>query len=193
MLLFFALSRLYSFKQTSLFLVPLLSLPELEQVLADNDLISLMLFTRETFRQSMTDHFLILLFVLMALAVAALVVGGSGLATTMSLNVLERRRETGVIRSIGTAPKTVLWMFMSEGLRIAVWSIGLAVLISFPLSAFVGLVVRNHRQHSTLPIVVSFTAVLAWTILAVIIAILPGFFPALGSIRLSVRDVLGYE
>lgn len=165
----------------------------LEQVLTDNDLISVFQMTRESLRQSMTDHFLILLFVLTALAVAALAVGSFGLATTMSLNVLERRREIGVIRAIGAQPKTVLRLILIEGLTIAALSIVLAIILSLPVSAFVGLIVGNHGLHVTLPFVVSVWSIFGWTILALAIAFFSCLFPALGSIKLSVRDTLAYE
>ena len=165
----------------------------LEQVLADNNLIPVFQMTRETLRQSMTDHFLILLFVLTALALSALAVGGFGLATTMSLNVLERRREIGIIRATGATPQAVLRIILIEGLTIAVLSVVLAIVVSFPLSALVGFVLGKHGLHAALPFAISFLAMTGWMILAVIIALTSCLFPALGSIKLPVRDVLAYE
>ena len=51
-------------------------------------------------------------FIVMAAIVGA--VGGLGLMTTMSLNVLERRREMGVLRAIGATPRIVWLMVISE-------------------------------------------------------------------------------
>lgn len=165
----------------------------LEQMLADENLIPRVLVSRQAIRQSMVDHFIILLFVLTALSLAALIIGSIGLATTMSLNVLERRREIGVIRAIGATPKTVLWIFLTEALTIAVLSIVLAIIISLPLSAFIGLVVGSHGLHATLPFVVSVPTIIGWILLALVITLLASVFPAWGTIRLSVRDTLAYE
>lgn len=165
----------------------------LEQVLADNNLIPAFQMTRDVLRQSMIDHFLILLFVLTALALSALIVGGFGLATTMSLNVLERRREIGIIRATGATPQAVLRIILIEGLTIAVLSVLLAIFVSLPLSALVGLVVGKYGLHAALPFAVSFLAIISWMVLAIIIALTSCLFPALDSIKLSVRDVLAYE
>ena len=65
-------------------------------------------------------------------------VGGLGLMTTMSLNVLERRREMGVLRAIGATPRTVAAMVIVEGLVIGVLSWAIAALLAWPVSKFVG-------------------------------------------------------
>ena len=59
-----------------------------------------------------------------------IVVGGMGLASTMSLAVLERTREIGVMRAIGAPHRSILIMILMEGLVIAV----LGWLASLPLS-----------------------------------------------------------
>ena len=52
-------------------------------------------------RHGRYEHMLMIYVFLMVMSGIILVVGGLGLATTMSLNVMERRREMGVIRAIG--------------------------------------------------------------------------------------------
>jgi predicted lysophospholipase L1 biosynthesis ABC-type transport system permease subunit len=52
-------------------------------------------------------------FLIVMSAVLALV-GGLGLMTTMSLNVLERRREMGVLRAIGASPRMVWLIVVAE-------------------------------------------------------------------------------
>lgn len=166
---------------------------ELEEVLADNDLLPTFLMTRGALRQSTTDHFLLLLFVLTAIAVCALIVGGLGLATSMSLNVLERRREIGVIRSIGATSRAVLWLILVEATAIATLSVILAVLASLPLSIIVGIVVGKHGLHVTLPFVVSSLAMLGWTVLAAVITLAACSFPVRSTLRQSVSEILAYE
>ena len=51
---------------------------------------------------------------LIAMSAILASVGGLGLMTTMSLNVLERRRELGVLRAIGATPRAVFWMLAVE-------------------------------------------------------------------------------
>ena len=62
------------------------------------------------------------------------VVGALGLAGTMTMNVVERSREIGVMRAIGARDRAVLLVFLVEGLLIGflAWLIGVA--ISLPIS-----------------------------------------------------------
>lgn len=65
-------------------------------------------------------------------------VGGLGLATTMSLNVMERRGEMGMIRAIGARSSTVWLIIVTEGIVVGVLSWALAALAAWPVSKFVG-------------------------------------------------------
>lgn len=56
-------------------------------------------------------------------------VGAAGLVNTLALNVLERRREIGVLRSLGTDDAQMGLLFVTEGLGLGVlgWGIGLGL------------------------------------------------------------------
>lgn len=166
---------------------------QLENVLANAGLFPTVMMTRDAVRQAMTDHFLILLAILIVAALSAIVVGGLGLATSMSLNVLERSREIGVMRAIGATPRTVLRVLLVEGVAVAMVSVVLAVLVSLPLSAAVGRVIGDVGLHVKLPFVVSSLGIAGWVCLAAIITTLACFLPAVSALRLSVRDVLARE
>ena len=65
-------------------------------------------------------------------------VGGLGLMTTMSLNMLERRREMGVMRALGATPQMVWLMIVAEGVVIGILSWTIAALLAWPISKAVG-------------------------------------------------------
>ena len=65
-------------------------------------------------------------------------VGGLGLMTTMSLNVLERRREMGVLRAIGATPAMVWRLVVAEGAFVALLSWALAAVVAGPVSKALG-------------------------------------------------------
>jgi putative ABC transport system permease protein len=134
---------------------------------------------------------IIAVLVLMALLLAA--VGGLGLTTTMSINILERIREIGVLRAVGASNISVRQIVLAEGLVIGMlsWLIGLA--LSLPISAFlseqVGLALLNvplTYQFSTISAVVWFFALM-------LIAVAASMGPARDAVRLTIREVLAYE
>jgi putative ABC transport system permease protein len=66
--------------------------------------------------------------IVLAIGVAMCVVGGIGLASTISTNVLDRTREFGVMHAIGARPKTVRRIVVAEGLFLTLTSFVVAAI-----------------------------------------------------------------
>jgi putative ABC transport system permease protein len=134
---------------------------------------------------------IISLLLIMALLLA--VVGGLGLMGTMSINVLERTREVGVLRAIGAPSQSVTQVFIREGIAIGVLSWLLSALLAFPLgralSDAVGIPIMG------VPLTFSYSTIGLWLWLALVIILswLASFLPARNASRLTVREVLAYE
>lgn len=131
---------------------------------------------------------------MMLLTMAALIalVGAVGLAGTLSINVLERRREIGVMRAIGASSPTIAGLFIGEGLLLGL----LAWLIAIPLSIPVGQVfVAVISQVLNFPINYQFSwnGALQWLIIIVVLSIVGSAVPAIRATRMSVRESLAYE
>ena len=77
-------------------------------------------------RTTISTAFDVIIIFLLAMAVLLGVVGGLGLMGTMSINVLERTREIGVMRAIGASNSSVLRIVLAEGLIIGLisWTVG---------------------------------------------------------------------
>jgi putative ABC transport system permease protein len=134
------------------------------------------------------------LIMMMLLTMAALIalVGAVGLTGTLSINVLERRREIGVMRAIGASTPTIARLFIGEGLLLGL----LAWLIAIPLSIPVGQVfVAVIGQVLNFPINYQFSwnGALQWLIIIVVLSILGSLLPAIRATRVSVRESLAYE
>jgi putative ABC transport system permease protein len=94
----------------------------------DTDRVTSAIEERETERSMFQG----LVGIMLAMAVMAAVVGGLGLASTMSINVVERGREIGVMRATGATSLAVAGIFICEGVLVGVLSWLLAVPISYP-------------------------------------------------------------
>ncbi len=130
---------------------------------------------------------------LLAMAIFMAVVGGLGLAGTMSLNVLERTREIGVMRAIGAGNRSVRGIVLSEGILIGLisWALGalLAIPASFGFAAALGIAFFER------PMSFNFSAIglMIWLLVVILIAALASVLPAQRAASISVREALAYE
>lgn len=138
-------------------------------------------------------QFGILLAFLTLMAILMLLVGGIGLTGAMSISVLERVAEIGVLRAIGASNGAILRLFLSEGIVVALLGWGLAAPLAWPLSQFLcaqlGMVLIQtplHFSFSRLGLLFSLGFIL-------LVALAATFFPAHQATRLSVRETLTYE
>ncbi len=113
-----------------------------------------------------------------------LLVGTFGLAAVMMRNVIERRAEIALLRSLGFRTLRIVWLVLAENTMLLFWGI--------ITGAFAALV-------AMLPHLLSTGADVPWTELAItlgavlIIGTLAAVFPIYASLRISIREVLTTE
>jgi putative ABC transport system permease protein len=140
----------------------------------------------------MVGHVEVPVAMLVAASVLLALIGGLGLASMMTVNVLERTRELGVMRAIGAAPAVVLEVIIGEGMLIAAMSWLLALLLSLPLTQPLGLR-AGAMFGAPLPFTVSIGAAAAWLGFVLLIAAAASAAPAMRAGRLVGREALAYE
>lgn len=90
--------------------------------------------TGTALREGVDYLFSQLILFLMLMAVMLALVAGLGLAGTMSLNVLERTREIGVMRAIGASGWSIIGIVVGEGAVTGLISWVLGSLLAWPVS-----------------------------------------------------------
>jgi putative ABC transport system permease protein len=155
------------------------------------DVVSTFLIGEE--REEINAAFGIVVALLMIMTLVLALVGGLGLMGTMSLNVIERTREIGVMRAYGASSRAVFRIVIIEGLLIGIMSWILAIGLSLPISLILSRNIGMAFMDYPMPVTVSTGGIFAWAALVVVIAILASFFPALRAVRLTVTEVLAYE
>jgi putative ABC transport system permease protein len=149
--------------------------------------------TGSNIREQQATFVNVIIVALLAMSVLIAVVGGLGLMGTMSLNVLERTREIGIMRAIGASDGRVLQVVMIEGLVLGLLSWMLGALLAFPISQLlsnqVGMLLFSF------PLSFSFSPLGAglWLAIALVLSAVASFLPAWNASRVTVRDVLAYE
>ena len=143
-------------------------------------------------RQSAESQFGIFVGMLMALAIIVAIVGGIGLMGSLSISVVERTKEIGVMRAVGARSRTIMSMFMMEGVSQGVLSWIVAVPISFAAGRFVAQTLGQVMFSANLDYAYNYAAVLIWLIVVVVISALASILPSRNATRISVRDSLAY-
>jgi putative ABC transport system permease protein len=130
---------------------------------------------------------------LLFMAVLIAIVGSIGLAGTMSMNVMERTREIGILRSVGASDRVLMRMVLVEGLTIGMISYALAVLLSFPITKVMGDSMIQAIFGMPATMVVTSTGFIIWLIMVVTLSVLASLIPARSAAQLTIREVLSYE
>ncbi|GMQ93698.1 MAG: FtsX-like permease family protein [Acidimicrobiia bacterium] len=161
--------------------------------LADNQVGVVTIATASEGRESLDDHLLIIVGLLMIMAVLISVVGGLGLIEAMSISVLERRRELGVIRAVGASTGTVLQVVIAEGILIAILSWVVAIAVSIPATILVETI--TGIMFTQAPLVTSFSilGIFLWLMIVTVLAAIASAIPALETTEKPVYQALVYE
>ncbi len=144
-------------------------------------------------KRVLQEHLVVIVAVLMVMAVLVAVVGGLALASTMSISVLERTRELGIMRAIGASTGIVLHVVVTEGIIIGALSWLIALALALPVSVVIGNAAGQIFISTSLAYTFPPAAMLIWFGLILVISIAASFYPAWGAAKLTVREVLAYE
>jgi len=144
-----------------------------------------------------------ILFVILSLVIA---VAAFNIVSTLMMVVRDKRGDIAIMRSFGATPRSVLTLFASQGTLIGLigtlLGVVLAVLVSWKLGAFVGLLERwfdidllsaDVYFLSDLPTQVRPLEVARICALALALAIAATFYPAWSAARQPPAEALRYE
>ena len=125
------------------------------------------------------------------LAAISLLVGGVGIMNIMLVNVTERTKEIGLRKSLGASSRDILGQFLIEGLIIT----GVGGLIGTLTGIFFSFLIGfgAQQQGLTWPLTISWLAVSIAFLIAVIIGLVFGIYPAKKAAKLNPIKALKHE
>ncbi len=138
------------------------------------------------------NQFAIVTGMLLALAVVVAMVGGIGLMGALSIGVVERTKEIGVMRAIGARSSAILGMFVMEGVLQGLFSWAVAALLSFFLAPLLSNNLGQVMFQLNLDYQYDLAAVGVWLAVILTISALASILPARSATLISVRNSLAY-
>jgi putative ABC transport system permease protein len=143
-------------------------------------------------RQKATLAINIVIVFLLIMAILTAFVGSMGLTGAMSINVLERTREIGVMRTIGAVDRVIMQSVIIEALVIGLITWALAIGASFPIGNLLLIIISEALGT---PMELSFTplGILLWLGVVIVLSVFASIMPARNAARLTINEVLAYE
>jgi len=124
-------------------------------------------------------------------AVIVALVGAIGLSNTLAMSVLERRREIGILRSMGATSRKVAQVFWTEGTSLGIFSWVLAMILGFPVAY--GFVLMQGNLLAPVPFAFNPISLIWMLGFTVLISTLASVGPVLGAARVKIAQTLRYE
>lgn len=122
------------------------------------------------------------------------------IVNTMTMAVLERTREIGALRTIGTQKTKIMRLFLAEGLWIGLFGGIFGVLMGLAGSSFINTVLGGiyippppgMAEGYQAFFVPAFATVWQNLLLAIMISVLASIYPALKGVKLKIAEALRY-
>jgi ABC-type antimicrobial peptide transport system permease subunit len=123
---------------------------------------------------------------LLIVAAISLVVGGVGIMNIMLVSVTERTREIGLRMAVGARGAHILWQFLVEAIVLCLAGGLMGIGLGRGSSVLVRMILRW-------PTAISVPAIVVSVLVAAVVGIVFGFYPAFKASRLDPIEALRYE
>ena len=143
-------------------------------------------------RSTSDFQFSLVVLMMLALSIIVAVVGGIALMGILSIGVIERTKEIGVLRALGARSRTILGIYVMEGLLQGLLSWLFAVPISLLASPIMAKALGQALFGASLDYHYNGSALAIWFVIILVISIIASILPARSATRISVRDSLAY-
>jgi len=165
----------------------------LEQKMIDKGIGVSSLMKIADYRKAVEDHLVLIATFLIIMSILVVFVGGLGLGTTISINVLERTREIGIMRAVGASTYSLTSTIVIEGMIIGLLSWLISMILSWPLSKIVCYNFGMIFFKSPLEFAASTFGFILWLVIVIIFATLASLYPSWKASKMPVIDALSYE
>jgi putative ABC transport system permease protein len=165
----------------------------LDRALADSAVTVVGRSTLFDLRQVLEDHKVIFNVLLNLMAVLSVIVGGIGLAITLTVSVVERTREIGILRAIGSTTRKLLTLVGVEAAVIGAVSWALGLILAGPATVLFDQIFGNLLLNAPIAFAVNGWMIAAWLAIVTVFCALASIVPARRAAAMTVNSTLAYE
>lgn len=135
--------------------------------------------------------------VLAVFGLVSLLVAAIGMANTMTVTLLERTNEIGIMKAIGASDKNIGWMFLTESILMGflggVGGIALGFLISKTLNFILNILAQGLGGQTVGLFFTPLWFVLFILVFSTLVGLLSGIMPAKRAARMNPLEALRYK
>lgn len=135
--------------------------------------------------------------VLAVIGMVALIVAALGMFNTLTVSLLERTREVGLMKAMGMRSSEVRELFLTESMTMGVFGGVLGIFMGMLFGELVGVLISSFSIFKGVGFIdVSYTPIifiLAAFLLSLVVGVLTGIYPARRATKISALNALRYE
>jgi putative ABC transport system permease protein len=163
-------------------------LPQVKALVADSPEVSAN--DRSAYVAQQTGSFDTVITMVQILLALAILIAVLGVVNTLALSVLERTRELGLLRAVGLGRAQTMRMVTVEAVVISVFGALLGVAVGAGMGAAV---VRALRGEGITDLVLPWTSMGTYLLLAGLVGVIAAVVPAIRAARLNVLGAIAHE
>jgi putative ABC transport system permease protein len=160
---------------------------ELDEIVADLPIVAVQ--DKEEFADSITAQINQLLYIVYGLLALSVVIAVIGIVNTLSLSVLERTREIGLLRAVGLSRPRLRRMVTLESVTISL----MGAVLGLALGLVIGVLLQRSLREDLSELALPWTSLVVFLGVSVLFGVVASILPAIRASRMNVLEAIATE
>ncbi|NYE38963.1 putative ABC transport system permease protein [Nocardioides cavernae] len=160
---------------------------DLDDLVADLPIVAVQ--DKKDFAESLAAQINQLLYMVYGLLALSIVIAVVGIVNTLSLSVIERTREIGLLRAVGLSRRRLRRMVTLESVTISV----MGAVLGLVLGVVIGVLLQQSLKEDLEVLRVPTVSLLVFLVIAVVFGVLAAIIPAIRASRMKVLQAIATE